>query len=55
VRAVRYLGAGSRITVDVKGAEVAAILPSTLPAPAIGSIVGLSFDTAAMHVMEGEG
>ena len=55
VRAVRYLGAGSRISVDVKGADIAAILPSGQSVPAIGSVVGLSFDATAMHVMEGEG
>ncbi len=55
VTGLRYLGAGSRLTLDVAGAEVAALVPAGQPVPATGSTVGLRFDPASLHVMEGEG
>jgi putative spermidine/putrescine transport system ATP-binding protein len=55
VTALRYLGAGSRVTVALGGAEVAALVPSGQAVPAVGATVGLAFDPAALHVMGGAG
>ncbi len=55
VTAHRYLGAGSRVSVAVNGTEVSALVPAGHGLPATGSTVGLAFDPAALHVMEGEG
>ncbi|WP_434615894.1 ABC transporter ATP-binding protein [Tabrizicola sp. M-4] len=55
VTGLRYLGAGSRVTVALNGTEVAALLPAGQPVPEPGATVGLAFDPAALHVMEGEG
>jgi putative spermidine/putrescine transport system ATP-binding protein len=55
VTALRYLGAGSRVTVALAGAEVAALVPSGQAVPAVGAMVGLAFDPAALHVMGGAG
>ncbi|SEM43833.1 putative spermidine/putrescine transport system ATP-binding protein [Gemmobacter aquatilis] len=49
----RYLGAGSRVTVAVPGAEIAVIVPAGAPLPAPGSAIGLAFAPDALHVMEG--
>ncbi len=54
VTARRYLGAGTRLTVQAAGAEVAVLVPSGQAAPATGEVVGLGFDPAALHVMAGE-
>jgi putative spermidine/putrescine transport system ATP-binding protein len=54
VTALRYLGAGSRVTMALGGAEVAALVPSGQAVPAVGATVGLAFDPAALHVMGGE-
>ena len=51
VTALRYLGAGSRVTVAVAGVEVAALVPSGQALPEVGAVVGLAFDPAALHVM----
>ena len=53
VTGLRYLGAGSRVTVALNGTEIAALLPAGQPVPETGSTVGLAFDPAALHVMEG--
>lgn len=53
VTSIRYLGAASRISIATHGTEVAAILPAGQPLPAAGAEVGLAFDPAALHVMEG--
>lgn len=55
VTALRYLGAGSRVTVALAGAEVAALVPSGQAVPAVGAVVGLGFDPTALHVMGGAG
>lgn len=52
VTALRYLGAGSRVSVQVNGTELAALLPAGHPLPEIGATVGLSFDAAALHMMD---
>ena len=53
VTAVRFLGAGTRISVASHGTEIAALLGAGQPAPAPGTEVGLTFDPVALHVMEG--
>jgi putative spermidine/putrescine transport system ATP-binding protein len=55
VTGLRYLGAGSRVTVALNGTEIAAQLPAGQPVPEPGATVGLAFDPTALHVMEGEG
>jgi putative spermidine/putrescine transport system ATP-binding protein len=55
VTALRYLGAGSRVTVALAGAEVAALVPSGQAVPAVGAMVGLAFNPAALHVLGGAG
>lgn len=52
VTSIRYLGAGSRISVMLHGTEVAALLPAGQPLPEPGTTVGLSFDPSALHVMD---
>lgn len=54
VTGLRYLGSGSRLTVQVAGAEIAVLLPAGQPLPQPGNAVGLGFDPAALHLMEGE-
>jgi putative spermidine/putrescine transport system ATP-binding protein len=54
VTGLRYLGAGSRVTVALNGTEIAALLPAGQPVPETGATVGLAFDPSALHVMEGE-
>jgi putative spermidine/putrescine transport system ATP-binding protein len=67
VSAVRYLGAGSRVTVatghrpkpDERGyvdpndaGQVAVLVPGGQPVPAQGTTVGLQWDAAALHLMD---
>ncbi len=52
VTALRYLGAGNRVTVTTQGQDVAAILPTGSPTPEPGSTVTLAFDPDALHVMD---
>ena len=54
VRALRYLGAGTRVVIDAQGTEIAALVPAGQPVPAEGAQAGLTFDAPALHVMEGE-
>jgi len=55
VTGLRYLGAGSRVAVQLAGdaAEVAALLPSGAAVPPVGARIGLAFDATDLHVMEG--
>ena len=53
VTAARYLGAGTRVVVDMAGTEIAAMLPAGQPLPAIGSAAVIAFDRSELHVMEG--
>jgi putative spermidine/putrescine transport system ATP-binding protein len=55
VTGLRYLGAGTRATIATHGTEIAVMIPAGQPVPAPGTETGLSFDPAALHVMEGEG
>lgn len=52
VTAVRYLGAGSRVAIDMGGTEIAALVPAGQPLPATGSEAAIAFDPGALHVME---
>ena len=52
VTSKRYLGAVNRIHVDVRGTDIAADLPASMPAPNTGEEVGLTWDHDALHVME---
>ncbi len=52
VGATRYLGAGSRVTLRIAGADIAVLVPAGQPVPEPGAEVGLTFDPAALHVME---
>ena len=53
VTSIRYLGAGNRITIAAPGgAEVAAVVPAGQTVPEAGQTIGLTFDPAALHVME---
>ena len=48
----RYLGGGSRLTVDVAGQKLAVMLSTGQPVPATGSTVGLAWPDAALHAMD---
>jgi putative spermidine/putrescine transport system ATP-binding protein len=52
VTALRYLGAGNRVTVTTQGQDIAALLPMGTPTPDIGAPQTLTFDPAALHVMD---
>ncbi|MDQ2066340.1 ABC transporter ATP-binding protein [Xinfangfangia sp. CPCC 101601] len=53
VTGLRYLGAATRILLTAQGTEIAALLPSGQPVPAIGDTRSLRFDPKALHLMEG--
>jgi putative spermidine/putrescine transport system ATP-binding protein len=52
VTAIRYLGAGSRVVLDIGGVEVAALVPAGQPLPGEGAEAAIAFDPSALHVME---
>jgi putative spermidine/putrescine transport system ATP-binding protein len=52
VTATRFLGAGTRVAVDIGGLELTAIAPAGTPVPAPGTRVGLSWAPDALHLME---
>ncbi|MBW6506509.1 MAG: ABC transporter ATP-binding protein [Rhodobacteraceae bacterium] len=49
---LRYLGAGTRVTVAVAGAEIGVLVPSGAQLPEAGAEVGIAFDLADLHPME---
>ncbi|MBE0555220.1 MAG: ABC transporter ATP-binding protein [Rhodobacteraceae bacterium] len=51
VTALRYLGSGTRVVLDLGGTEVAALLPAGQPLPEPGAALSIAFDPAALHVM----
>lgn len=53
VTAIRYLGAGSRVVLDLGGTSVAALVPAGADLPEPGQILSVGFDPSALHVMEG--
>ncbi len=54
VTAVRYLGAASRVVLDVGGNEIAALVPAGQDLPVQGAEAGIAFEPDALHVMERE-
>jgi putative spermidine/putrescine transport system ATP-binding protein len=50
----RYLGAGSRLSVDLDGTAISVHLPPGTPVPAPGSAVWLDTDPSALHAMADE-
>ncbi len=50
--ALRYLGAGTRVQVAITGGDIAVLVASGQPVPALGDTVGLTFERTALHVME---
>lgn len=52
VASVRYLGVATRVTVDVGGVLLTALVPAGTGAPAIGETIGLAWEDTALHAME---
>ena len=52
VTAIRYLGAGHRISLTTSGTDIAAILPAGQPLPEPGSEIRLRFAPDALHIMD---
>ncbi len=52
VTAIRYLGAGHRISILTQGHTIAAILPAGSPLPQPGSSIRLGFAPDALHIMD---
>ena len=53
--ATRYLGAGTRVGVDIGGMELTAFAPAGQPVPAPGARVGLAWEPGTLHRMEPDG
>lgn len=51
VTALRYLGSGTRVVIDVQGIEIAALVPSGHPVPAEGTTTAIAFDPQSLHLM----
>ena len=51
VKALRYLGSGTRVVLDANGTEIAAMVPAGQPVPAEGDATAFDFDRAALHLM----
>ena len=49
-----YLGSTKRVTLDVEGVALAAVVPASLAVPAAGGSVEISWPAQALHPMEGE-
>ena len=52
VVSTRYLGAGTRVAVDIGGHQLSAMAPTGRPAPEPGALVGLAFAPEALHPMD---
>ena len=52
VTALRYLGSATRVVIATQGTEIAALLPSGTSCPNPGDTRTLTFDPAALHVMD---
>ncbi len=52
VTTTRYLGAGTRVGIDIGGLELSAIAPAGAPVPATGTQVGLAWAPEALHPMD---
>ena len=53
VTASSFLGAANRVTVEANGARIAAMVPASMPVPAEGATVTLSFLPEDLHTMDG--
>jgi putative spermidine/putrescine transport system ATP-binding protein len=51
VTALRYLGSGTRVVLDIGGTEIAALVPAGQPVPAEGDTSAIAFDPQALHLM----
>jgi len=51
VTALRYLGSGTRVVLELQGTEVAALVPAGQPVPAEGTTAAIAFDKGALHLM----
>jgi len=51
VKALRYLGSGTRVVLDAKGTEIAAMVPAGQPVPAEGDTTAIEFDPQSLHLM----
>jgi putative spermidine/putrescine transport system ATP-binding protein len=51
VKALRYLGSGTRVVLDANGTEIAAMVPAGQPVPAEGDTTAIDFDRVALHLM----
>jgi putative spermidine/putrescine transport system ATP-binding protein len=52
VTAIRYLGAGHRISLTMQATDIAAILPAGQPLPEPGTEIRLGFSATALHIMD---
>ena len=52
VTAIRYLGAGHRISLTAQGTDIAAILPAGQSLPEPGSKIRLGYAPGALHIMD---
>jgi putative spermidine/putrescine transport system ATP-binding protein len=52
VRSARYLGAGTRVAVEVDGTEISVLAPAGETAPVPGTLVGLVCAPESLHRME---
>jgi putative spermidine/putrescine transport system ATP-binding protein len=52
VTSLRYLGAGTRLTIAGPGADISVIVPAGVALPHMGETIGLTFAPTALHVME---
>ncbi|MBU2360057.1 MAG: ABC transporter ATP-binding protein [Alphaproteobacteria bacterium] len=51
VTAIRYLGSGTRVVMDVSGQSVAALIPAGQPVPENGETVRFDFDPQDLHLL----
>jgi putative spermidine/putrescine transport system ATP-binding protein len=51
VKALRYVGSGTRVVLDANGTEIAAMVPAGHPVPAEGDTTAIAFDQTALHLM----
>ena len=51
VKALRYLGSGTRVVIDANGTDIAAMVPAGQTVPAEGETTAIAFDPQALHLM----
>jgi putative spermidine/putrescine transport system ATP-binding protein len=51
VKALRYVGSGTRVVLDANGTDIAAMVPAGQPVPAEGAATAIDFDRKALHLM----